>query len=109
MLAVLLQTAVEKECALLDDWFGFFVQCMLGVAAFLSLVFKRYLEPVQRPWPTFLRDALKQGIGAGVVVRHQPPRLRSDWRETFTHFLRLFLCYCCCSFLFLFLLLFSMS
>lgn len=46
---------------------GYFVQCALGIIAFLSLVLKRNCEKPRRRWKTFFRDASKQAFGAGVA------------------------------------------
>eukprot|EP01006_Ploeotia_vitrea_P026153 TRINITY_DN5911_c0_g1_i1.p2 TRINITY_DN5911_c0_g1~~TRINITY_DN5911_c0_g1_i1.p2 ORF type:complete len:297 (-),score=151.60 TRINITY_DN5911_c0_g1_i1:29-919(-) len=54
----------QRECVLIEDWFGMVVQGLLGVVAFLSLVAKHHLETPQRQWSVFLRDASKQAFGA---------------------------------------------
>ena len=44
--------------------FGFFIQAVLGAAAFSILIFKRYIEKPRRPWKIWFYDVAKQLISS---------------------------------------------
>lgn len=56
----------NSKCELFGA-FGYIVQAILGVIAFLTLVAKRYLEKPRRPWKIWFFDASKQLISALVI------------------------------------------
>eukprot|EP01053_Blabericola_migrator_P000400 Blabericola_migrator_1__399@NODE_109_length_14038_cov_78_087968_g97_i0_p5_GENE_NODE_109_length_14038_cov_78_087968_g97_i0NODE_109_length_14038_cov_78_087968_g97_i0_p5_ORF_typecomplete_len247_score22_64STIMATE/PF12400_8/3_3e33_NODE_109_length_14038_cov_78_087968_g97_i031743914 len=53
----------QGECVLFDDP-GLYVQGLLGVISFATLIGKRYVESPRRTWTVFLYDAGKQAIGS---------------------------------------------
>eukprot|EP00811_Abedinium_folium_P010063 NODE_19307_length_849_cov_5.736842.p1 GENE.NODE_19307_length_849_cov_5.736842~~NODE_19307_length_849_cov_5.736842.p1 ORF type:complete len:243 (+),score=44.31 NODE_19307_length_849_cov_5.736842:91-819(+) len=58
-----------KECKVLSDVFGVFVQCSLFLACLLTLFIKKKREDslgIGRTWFTFGLDSSKQLLGAGV-------------------------------------------
>jgi hypothetical protein len=47
--------------------FGFFIQAVLGAAAFSILIVKRYIEKPRRPWKIWFYDVAKQIISSVVL------------------------------------------
>lgn len=47
--------------------FGFFIQAVLGAAAFSILIVKRYIEKPRRPWKIWFYDVAKQIISSLVL------------------------------------------
>lgn len=61
--------ATEEQCQLLGQWgsFGWWLQGFLGFTCFIALVYKRFTDPVRRPWKIWWMDSSKQGIACCVV------------------------------------------
>jgi hypothetical protein len=62
-------TEVEEsnsKCEMLGG-FGFFIQAVLGAAAFSILIVKRYIEKPRRPWKIWFYDVAKQIISSLVL------------------------------------------
>lgn len=57
--------AGKQECHLLGKFgsFGWWLQVFLGSACFCSLIYKRFTDPVRRPWRIWFMDTSKQGFG----------------------------------------------
>lgn len=58
---------MTDKCLLLTGTFAYVIQILLGIAAGLSLVFKRHIEKPQRPWIIWAFDVGKQIVGGGFV------------------------------------------
>jgi hypothetical protein len=62
-------TEVEEsnsKCEMIGG-FGFFIQAVLGAAAFSKLIVKRYIEMPRRPWKIWFYDVAKQIISSLVL------------------------------------------
>jgi hypothetical protein len=55
-------------CSLIGNWYGIFIQIVLAVVAFLTLLIKKKCEKNPRSWGVWLRDVSKQGFG--MLVAH---------------------------------------
>ena len=53
-----------ETCHLIQGWFAFFIQGVLGFMCIMTLVIKRQTEIPRRDWNVWFLDALKQGIGS---------------------------------------------
>lgn len=58
--------ATQIQCELLGQFgsLGWWLQGVLIIMCFLSLVFKRFTDKVRRPWKVWFFDASKQGVQA---------------------------------------------
>eukprot|EP00392_Amoebophrya_sp_AT5.2_P011107 g11182.t1 len=59
----------NQECVLLGKFgsFGWWLQAFLMLTCFVSLVYKRFTDPVRRSWHVWFLDTSKQGVAAFVV------------------------------------------
>ena len=62
-------TGTAESCELLGEVgsFGWWLQIMLAVASFASLLYKRFTDRVPRPWNIWRLDVAKQAVGAAVI------------------------------------------
>jgi len=58
---------VHVACQLLSSKFGWWLQVILGVVCFISLVGKRFTDRIRRPWKVWFFDTSKQGFSAFLV------------------------------------------
>ncbi|CAD7967836.1 unnamed protein product [Amoebophrya sp. A120] len=59
----------NEQCVLLGKFgsLGWWLQVLLLVVCFVSLIYKRFTDPVRRSWTIWFLDTSKQGVAACVV------------------------------------------
>lgn len=55
---------MTSKCILLGDTYAYSIQILLGFMCFLTLIYKRHIEILQRPLDIWLMDISKQGISS---------------------------------------------
>ena len=68
---------LQKDKCELFGIFGYIVQAILAIAAFLTLILKRCLEKTKRPWKVWWFDVSKQAIAA--IIIHIINLILSSW------------------------------
>lgn len=55
---------MTDQCKLLEGWYAFFIQGLLGLLALSSLLIKRWREIPKRTWTIWMMDVSKQGVSS---------------------------------------------